>query len=216
MASIFITGASGYLGQALVRMLCERRHTVRALVRRTGGALPAACEQIVGDPLRGETFADRIAPSDTFVQLVGAPRPAPWKGPQFRAIDLVSGRVSIAAARAAGVRHFVYVSVAQPAPIMHAYLAVRAECEALLRASGMAATILRPWYVLGPGHWWPLALLPMYRLLERIPATAAGATRLGLVTHAQMVSALAWAVEHPPDGVRVMEVPDIRAGIGKR
>ncbi|HSD40612.1 MAG TPA: hypothetical protein VLD36_01990 [Burkholderiales bacterium] len=56
------------------------------------------------------------------------------------------------AASAAGVRHFVYLSVAQPAPVMHAYIAARAAAETRLRASGLDAPILRPWYVLGRGH----------------------------------------------------------------
>jgi uncharacterized protein YbjT (DUF2867 family) len=38
---------------------------------------------------------------------------------------------------------------------MKAYVRVRQECEEILRESGLACTILRPWYVLGPGH--PLA-----------------------------------------------------------
>jgi uncharacterized protein YbjT (DUF2867 family) len=94
---------------------------------------------------------------------------------------------------------------------MHAYIAARAEAEAAIRQSGMDATILRPWYVLGPGHWWPYALLPGYWLAERLPPTREAARRLGLVTVRQMVAALVAAVEQPPRGVRVLEVPEIRA-----
>src|SRR5262249_40321166 len=110
--------------------------------------------------------------------------------------------------------HFVYLSVAHPAPVMKAYIQVRSGCEALLRASGMNATILRPWYVLGPGHRWPYALLPIYALMELLPATRPGARRLGLVTLEQMVEALVCAVESPCHGVRVIEVPEIRSGSG--
>ena len=63
--------------------------------------------------------------------------------------------------RSAGVQHFVYISVAHPAPMMKAYIEVRSQCEAMIRQSGMNATILRPWYVLGPGHRWPYLLLPI-------------------------------------------------------
>jgi uncharacterized protein YbjT (DUF2867 family) len=110
------------------------------------------------------------------------------------------------------VRHLVYVSVAQPAPVMQAYIAVRQEGERLIREAGLTATILRPWYVLGPGHRWAYLLLPIYKLLERLPATRNGAQRLGLVTHRQMLAALVRAVEHPPDGVRMVSVPEIRSG----
>ena len=34
---------------------------------------------------------------------------------------------------------------------MHAYVAARVQGESLVTATGIPATILRPWYVLGPG-----------------------------------------------------------------
>jgi uncharacterized protein YbjT (DUF2867 family) len=108
------------------------------------------------------------------------------------------------------VQHFIYVSVAHPAPVMKAYIEVRSQCEAVIRQSGMNATILRPWYVLGPGHRWPYLLLPMYKLMELLPATREGATRLGLVTLEQMTRALVHAVENPGRGVNIVEVPQIR------
>lgn len=92
---------------------------------------------------------------------------------------------------------------------MKAYTQVRAECESLVRASGLDATILRPWYVLGPRHRWPYVLLPLYRLLELFPASRAGALRLGLVTLEQMTRTLVHAVENPCRGLRIVEVPEI-------
>lgn len=120
----------------------------------------------MGNALDGASYADKIRPADTFVQLVGVSHPSPAKAAEFRAIDLPSGLGAIAAARPAGIRHFVYLSVAQPAPMMRAYIAVRGECEAAIEASGLNATILRPWYVLGPGHRWPYLLIPMYNSLN--------------------------------------------------
>jgi nucleoside-diphosphate-sugar epimerase len=93
---------------------------------------------------------------------------------------------------------------------MRAYQNVRAACERTIREAGLEANILRPWYVLGPGHRWPYVLIPFYRLFELIPATRDGATRLGLVTLPQMIAALAWAVQNPADGVRIIDVPMIR------
>jgi uncharacterized protein YbjT (DUF2867 family) len=212
---VFVTGATGYLGSRLAAGLLRRGHRVRALVRAgSGRKLPEGCEPVVGDALDAGSFAGRVAPSDTFVQLVGVPRPSPAKAREFREIDLRSVRASVEAAGAAGVRHFVYVSVAQPAPVMRAYIEVRAEGERLIRESRMDATILRPWYVLGPGHRWPLLLLPVYKLLELLPQTRDGALRLGLVQVEQMIRALVRAVEHPPQGVRVVEVQEIKRGDG--
>ena len=94
---------------------------------------------------------------------------------------------------------------------MRAYIEARRSGEQLVRDSGIPATILRPSYVLGPGHRWPYLLLPMYGLLGLFAATRDRASRLGLVTLRQMVNALVRAIETPASGVRVLEVPDIRS-----
>jgi hypothetical protein len=46
--------------------------------------------------------------------------------------------------------------------------------------------------------------------MELLPATRAGATRLGLVTLKQMVQSLVHSIETPAQGVRIIEVPEIR------
>lgn len=209
--NIFITGATGHIGRSLIPALLSKGHKVRCLVRAgSEKRLPPGVECVVGDPLRKDSFEQNVAPCDAFVQLVGVTHPSPTKADQFRTVDLVSAQISVAVAKAASVPHFVYLSVAMPAPAMHAYVNVRQEGEAFIRASGMNATFIRPWYVLGPGRRWPLFLLPLYWLLERIPATRASAMRLGFVTIEQMTAALVLAIEHPPKGVRILDVPAIR------
>ena len=199
------------MGRRFIAELIRRDVRVTALVRKgSESKLPGGCSAVVGDALDKTTFAAQIAPADTFVQLVGVTHPNPSKGKQFQSVDLGSARAGIEAARDAGIRHFIYVSVAQPAPVMKSYIEVRAMGEAMLRETGMNATILRPWYVLGPGRRWPIFLKPMYWLMEQIPSTRESARRLGLVTIGQMVGALVRAVENPPRGVRVMGVPEIR------
>ncbi|MFI5310456.1 MAG: SDR family oxidoreductase [Gemmatimonadales bacterium] len=209
--SVFVTGATGYIGSRLAARLVARGHGVRALVRHgSEGRLPPGVTPVSGNALDAASFADAVRSEDTVVQLVGTPHPGPAKAAQFRAVDLASARATIENAARARVRHFVYVSVAHPAPTMHAYIGARMEAERLLRATGLAATILRPWYVLGPGHWWPYTLLLMYWVAEKVPSLSEGARRLGLVTIDEMVSALVVAVESGPDGMRVWGVPEIR------
>jgi uncharacterized protein YbjT (DUF2867 family) len=212
--AVFLTGASGFMGRRLTAELLRRGHSVRGLVRPGSESRAAeGCEVVIGDPLDAASYRSRVAGCDTFVQLVGVAHPSPAKAAQFRSIDLVSARNAVHAASAASVAHFVYVSVAQPAPVMQAYIAVRREAEDTIRRAGINATILRPWYVLGPGRRWPIFLLPAYWLMEAIPSTRESARRLGLVTVDQMIAALAGAVEHPASGVRIVEVPQIRTGI---
>jgi len=212
--SVFIAGGTGYIGQRLIPRLLERGHEVRALVRPgSERKLPEGCTAVMGNALDGGSYVRNISPADTFVQLVGVAHPSPAKAEEFRKIDLPSGLAAIAAAKSAGIRHFVYVSVAHPAPMMQAYIAVRTEYEAAIDSAGLHSTILRPWYVLGPGHRWPYVLLPVYKIAEFIPNTRDGARRLGLVTLEQMLRALTFSVENPVQGKRILEVPEIRTAM---
>ena len=176
------------------------------------GRAPAGVTAVVGNALDASTFAAAVTPADTIVHLVGTPHPSPSKAAEFQRVDLPSVRASVEAARRAQAAHLVYVSVAHPAPVMHAYIEVRSAGERAITEAGLTATILRPWYVLGPGHRWPYVLLPFYLLARLIPSKRESALRLGLVTLRQMVDALVRAVENPaPAGsVRIVEVPEIR------
>ena len=210
--NVFITGSTGYIGRALIPELLRRGHTVRALVRPgSEGKLPKGAHAVLGNALDASTFASQVAPSDTFIQLVGVPHPSPAKAEEFKSIDLVSIRESVRAARESGtIRNFVYLSVAHPAPAMKAYVAVRQEGERLLRESGIPATFVRPWYVLGPGHWWPYAILPLYWIWGAFPSQRDTARRLYPVKLVQVVRALSDAVASPPRELRVMEAPQMR------
>ena len=211
MPIVFVTGGTGFMGRNLCTQLLRRGYEVRALARPgSEHKLPHGCKVIQGNAVDMDSFESQIRPAETFIQLVGVTHPNPAKKEEFRAVDFGSARAAIEAAHEAGVAHFVYVSVAQPAPIMKFYIEVRAEAERMIRESGMNATILRPWYVIGPGRRWPLILKPMYWMMERIPSTRESARRLGLVTIDQMVAALVRSVENPAQGIRILGVPEIR------
>jgi uncharacterized protein YbjT (DUF2867 family) len=165
--TILITGGTGYMGQRLIPRLIERGHQVTAVVRKgSESKLAEQARSCIADPLRMNSYAEHVRPADTFIHLIGVPHPNPTKAAQFRAVDLVSVQVAIKAAREAGIRHFLYLSIAHPAPVMKAYIAVRTQCEEMIRASGIPATFLRPWYVLGPSHRWPVLILPFYFCLS--------------------------------------------------
>lgn len=211
---VFVTGATGYLGRPLVERLLERGHSVRALVRPSSASkLPANAEPVIGDALDPGSYAARIRRGDVFVHLVGVAHPSPAKAAEFKSIDLASVVAAAEAARSAGASRFVYVSVAQPAPVMKDYLSVRAAGEAKVRETGLPASILRPWYVLGPGHRWPLLLLPFYGLAWLFPGTRETARRLGLIRRPTMIRALVRSVESERPGVEVLDVPALRAGV---
>jgi len=211
MTNVFITGGTGYMGRFLIPALLKRGHQIRALVRAgSENKLAAECSSVLGDALDAKSYARNVPPSDTLVQLVGTPKPNPRKGRQFRDVDFKSGMAAVAAAKQSGVRHLIYVSVAHPAPMMHAYIQPRVEVEEAIQANNLNATILRPWYVLGPEHRWPYLILPGYWIMGLFPSKRGAVERLGLVTLKQMIGALVHAVENPVQGIQIMDVPDIR------
>src|SRR5882724_11890459 len=190
MRKVFIAGGTGYMGHRLIPRLTAEGFEVQALARKGSEfRVPSGAAVVTGNALDRKTYT---APQGaTFIHLVGTPHPSPAKAKQFREVDLPSLRESLAAAVESRSDHFVYVSVAHPAPVMQAYIEVRMECEAMIRASGLNATILRPWYVVGTGHWWPVVLKPFYWIGEAIQSTRERSMRLGLVTIGQMVETLA-------------------------
>lgn len=210
---VLITGATGYIGRPLAERLSTRGHRVRSLARSSSLSRVTAGVAIEGDALDARSIGAALVPGATLVHLVGTPHPSPAKAASFQSIDLRSIRASIEAARAASVAHLVYVSVAQPAPVMRAYVDARKEGEAAIDAAGLSATILRPWYVLGPGHRWPVLLLPLAKLAEAFPPTREAALRLGFVTLEQMIGTLVAAIERPPAAGtrRIVDVPAIKS-----
>ena len=114
------------MGSRLIPILAARGYEVVALVRPgSESKLPAGYTVVVGDALDGASYQQHVSGCDTFIQLVGVAHPSPAKAKEFVAIDQRSGMEAIHAAQRAGVAHFIYVSVAHPAPAMHAYIAAR-------------------------------------------------------------------------------------------
>ncbi len=211
---VLVTGGTGYIGRRLIARLLERGHRVRVLARAASvDRVPRGALAVVGDALDADSILNALRDGDTLVHLVGTPHPTPSKAAEFTRVDLASALAATDAARRRAIAQMIYVSVAQPAPAMHAYVAARATGEAAIREAALTATILRPWYVLGPGHWWPLVLLPMYAVAQLVPPFREGARRLGLVTLNAMVTALVASVETPPSRgtIATVDVPGIRS-----
>jgi uncharacterized protein YbjT (DUF2867 family) len=212
MPVVYISGGTGYIGSRLIRILLQKKISVIALVRDgSEKKLPSGVDAIVADPFSPESFASTIPKGSTFIQLLGVPHPGPKKKDLFRTIDLASAKASATAAIKAGAAQFIYISVAQtPTKIMKDYQECRAEAEAFIKSTGIPATFIRPWYVVGPGHYWPIFLLPLLKLLELIPSTAQKAKALRLVSIAQLLRTLIFAIEHPAIGLRILEIAAIR------
>ena len=213
MQTVFITGGTGYIGTRLINaLLDDGNYHVKALIRKgSKNKLPEGCEIIYADALDADTYKNSIAPATIFVHLIGVAHPSPTKAEQFKKIDLVSVQQAAKAAATAGVKHFIYLSVAMyPTKIMKDYQAVRAEGESILLQQNFVCSFIRPWYVLGPGHWWPLLLKPFYWLAKCIPSKREAAKQLGTVTIKQIIKTLLFAIKNQPQGNTVYDVSKIK------
>jgi len=212
MKDVFITGATGYIGKRLKKQLLHRGHRVIALVRKgSEHKVVQGAEILIADPFDPGSFQSSIPKNAVFVQLLGVPHPSPKKAKQFTEIDLRSVIASADAATVAGVSHFIYVSVATaPFKLMAAYQAVRQEGENYCKSRNLSCTFIRPWYVLGPGHYWPILLLPLYGLAELVPSWRQKARAMALVTLGQVLRTLIGAVEADPVALRIINTREIR------
>ena len=188
----------------------ERGHDVTALVRAASAKkVPAGCRVVVGNPLKADTFAESVRGHDTLVQLVGVPKPSPWKGRSFaRSMDPVRGRRLPPPVQPRSGTLCMSVSPIRPlscGTISPSAVTVRLRG---LRRRGCSRRFSGLGIFWVPEHWWPLALLPVYRVWNE-PATREAAMRLGLVSIREMLAALLWSIEHPPVKTRVIEVPEI-------
>lgn len=215
-SNIFITGGTGYIGREIIPMLIASGFNVTALARKESLIkLPDGCTKVEGNALDENTFKEYVKGCDTFIQLVGVSHPSPAKKEEFKKIDLASIKASVNAAMHAGIKHFIYLSVAQPAPIMKEYIAVRKYGEKLLEENKIPSSVIRPWYIIGPGHYWPVVLQPIYKICEWIPAAREQAINLGLVKLQQILNTISYAAKNPPaKGIKIYKTAEIR-NIGK-
>lgn len=135
---ILISGAAGKTGQAIIRALAAKEGRVRALVHRPEQARSVeeigAREVVVGD-MRSQATMDRAVQGVRAVYHIC---------PNVSPDELAIGQAAIAAARSAGVEHFVYHSVLHPQieAMPHHWQKMRVEEQ--LFESGLCYTILQP------------------------------------------------------------------------
>jgi nucleoside-diphosphate-sugar epimerase len=149
MTVIAMTGATGFVGSALVAQALAAGHGVRALTRRPQPPRDGIT-WIAGALDRPDSLAALVAGADTIVHVAGVVNAADRAG--FATGNIDGTRAMLAAAVPAGVRRFVHVSsLAAREPALSNYGWSKAEAEALVERSGLDWSIVRPGGVYGPG-----------------------------------------------------------------
>jgi NADH dehydrogenase len=150
MARIAVTGASGFVGSAVIDELVRRGHRPIALLRP--GSIPRrdAIEIVRGDLFTGDLDA-LVRGTDAVVHLVGIILEHRSKGITFERIHIEGTRRLIEAMQRTGVRRLVHMSALGTRPNAVApYHQSKWQAEELVRSSGFDATIIRPSLIHGP------------------------------------------------------------------
>jgi len=207
---VAITGATGFVGSHLARALLTRGDRVRALARTPSPGLAEAGAEIIPGSLADDDALRRLVEGAQVVHHVAGAIAAPSEA-DFMRIN-ADGTARLAeAARAAGVRRFVYVSSiavsgpsargkpmdeAGPARPVTPYGRSKQAGEEAVVASGVSFTIVRPPVVYGPRD---KSVLKIFRLARRgyAPLLGDGLQELNLIFAADLARALLAAAASP-------------------
>ncbi|MFE5585726.1 SDR family oxidoreductase [Kitasatospora sp. NPDC056531] len=133
---VLVTGGTGTLGRQVVPLLRAAGRPVRVLSRRERAAEDGVAYvrgDLLGDPAEaGARLDEALAGVDTVLHLAGGP-----KG------DDEATRRLVAAARRAGVRHLVYISVIGADKVPLGYFRAKLGAEEAVAGSGLPYTVLR-------------------------------------------------------------------------
>lgn len=159
MSVFAITGGTGFVGSRLIDLALEAGHQVRALTRREQPARDGVT-WVRGDLDATEALADLCSGADAVIHVAGVVNAPDREG--FAHGNITGTANMLAAAKGAGVRRFVHVSsLAGREPQLSAYGWSKREADALVKASGLDWTIVRPPAIYGPGD---LEMLELFRV----------------------------------------------------
>jgi NADH dehydrogenase len=150
---ILVTGATGFIGVALVERLLRDGLPVRVLHQPRSHEIPLPEEQV--EPVRGSIFDEEsLHQAMTGVHTVIHLASAQWWGRrrQLEDVDVKGTRNVISAGRSARIGRLIVLSHLGASPSSaFALLRAKGQVEELVRASGLAYTVFRSGVVFGPG-----------------------------------------------------------------
>jgi uncharacterized protein YbjT (DUF2867 family) len=162
---ILVTGATGYVGGRLWRLLEADGRSVRCLARRPAELAPQvgeATEVVQGDVLEAESLGPALADVESAFYLIHSM----GSGKDFEEQDRTAARNFGSAARRAGVRRIIYLGGLGHGPDLSPHLRSRQEVGDILRESGVPVLELRASIVIGSGS---LSFEMIRALVERLP-----------------------------------------------
>ncbi len=154
-STLFVTGASGFVGRRLLQRLDPQNYeTVYCLSRGEASGLPRApqFQHVQGDLFDAGLYEQALASSDTVIHLAAATGNASAEE-HFR-VNHAGTRLLLRQSAASGVRRFLYVSsiAAGFQDVRHyPYAQSKRQAENAVQESQLRYAIVRPTIVLGHG-----------------------------------------------------------------
>jgi len=212
-ATVALTGATGFIGGHLVPALERAGWSVRALVRRTGAALPSSVATVRGSVEDPKALAELVAGAGAVVHGAGLIK-ARGRADFFRVnAGGVAALAAAAAAQATAPRFVLLSSLAAREPALSDYAGSKRAGEAALAeaAPPLPWTVFRPAVVYGPGDREVLTLL---RAMAKGLAPVLGAehARVSMIHAEDLASAVVGALAPGNTAGRTYEIDDGRPG----
>lgn len=202
---IFVTGATGYVGSAVITALLDRGFEVTCLVRK-GSKLPEAAalsaRTVEGDLLDPLSYRFALAGCDAVIHLVGIIREAPSKGVTFERLHVKGTRVLVDACVDEGYvqdgKRFIHMSAlgARPAAATD-YFRSKWAAEEIVRASDLRSVVFRPSVIFGPNDDFVNMLAGLARL-PLTPVIGDGRYRMQPVSLHTVADVMAKALTYEP------------------
>ena len=214
MTRVLVTGASGFIGRALVADLAGAGLSVRAAMRQPADVFPRSVEVVaVSDLTRPVEWRSLLKGVDTVIHLAGIAHAGPEiAADAYDRVNRLATAELANAAKGVGVRHLVFISSirAQAGPSSaevlresdtpqpaDAYGRSKLAAEDAVRAAGVPFTILRPVLIYGSGVKGNLArLMTLAQTPWPLPFGLCR-NRRSLLARQNLIGAIHFALERP-------------------